>query len=297
VVQVVGLVVGLGLLAWALSLALGGDNREALQRLRHASAGTLLALAGLTALSVVINGVAFWATLRPLRRIPLAETIGVNAIATFLSVLPFKIGLVARSLLHMRRHGVPMRELLAWYVAFAGLTGVTMVITGAIGAAPGLSDAARFGLAAAALVAVCVATPFAARWIAGVRVLRGRMLGLDVILARPSAVWTHVGLRLLDIATFGLRFWLIAGAVGVPLSALQALKLGGTYLFIQATAPAGTLGFAEAGTAGAGDLIGLDAQAVVLMALIATAAQLVVAGAMALLAAAWLRPWQVVVRR
>jgi hypothetical protein len=289
--QAVGLVVGLALLAWAVRLALGPENREALERMRHAPASLVVALAGLTVLTVINNGLMFWWTLRPLRRVPAGETVGVNAIATFLSLLPFKLGLIVRSLVHVRRHGVSWSQLASWYAAFAGLTLGSLVLIGVASVAPRLTSAGRFAAAAGMLAVfgagVVVVGRVAVRW----RVFSKPFFADAFTIARdPAAVTGHIALRGTDVLIFGLRFYIAAKITGVVLSAGASLQLGGAYLFLTAVAPAGSLGFTELGTAKAGGLLGLDTGTVALLALVTTAAQGIVSGAMAVAAWLWIRP-------
>lgn len=289
--QAVGLVVGLALLAWAVRLALGPENREALERMRHAPASLVLALAGLTVLTVVNNGVMFWWTLRPLRRVPAGETVGVNAIATFLSLLPFKLGLIVRSLVHVRRHGVSWSQLASWYAAFAGLTLGSLVLIGVASVAPGLTNTARFAAAAGMLVVLGAGAVVAGRVVAPWRIFSKPFFAYAFAIARdPATVAGHVALRAIDVLIFGLRFYIAAKIAGVVLSAGSSLQLGGAYLFLTAVAPAGSLGFTELGTAKAGGLLGLDTRTVALLALVTTAAQGIVSGLMAIAAWVWIRP-------
>ena len=95
-VQVIGFVVSLGALGWAVSVAFQEENRAQLENLRDASAGQVMMLVGLSFASVAINGMIFWVVIRPVHRIRVTDVISTNAIATFLAYLPFKMSIVAR---------------------------------------------------------------------------------------------------------------------------------------------------------------------------------------------------------
>jgi hypothetical protein len=297
VVQVVGLLIGIGLMVWALRMAVSGDNRQALENLRSASPVLVAWLFALSVLSIVLDAAVFWCALAPRRHLPKGEVLATNAIAVFLSILPFKLGMIVRSAIHVRRHGVAIKELVSWFIAFGGVT-MAAIVACAGGAllSPRVQAQPTLGVivACAGGLLVCVwlaivgvgqlATRSNAKW------LRVMTLGTADLIAHPGFVGAGLLLRAIDVATFAARFAIAGMIVGVGMSASQSAQLGSVYLVLQAGAPAGALGFAEAGTAGAGALIGIDAKQVALLALIVTAARMLVAGAMAAGAWVWLRP-------
>lgn len=312
-VQIVGFCVGAALLVWALSLAGSGQNQEALAKLRGLPASTLASLVALTLASLAINGLMFWVTALPLRtaevRLPLGETLATNCIATFLSLLPFKLGLLVRSLIHVRKHGMSVGVLLGWFAAFGVLTACTALLAGAVAIARGKVDSVWLvsvlaGLVVLALLAKVLAPVvfarakqlegFAAGKGAGTSAVAISLARLAMpaasIFAKPGVCLAHAGLRLLDFATFAARFALLASALGVALSNEHAMLLGSSFLLLNASAPAGTLGFADMGVAGAGTLVGLPTQQIVLLSLVTTALQTAVAGAISAVAWWWVRP-------
>jgi hypothetical protein len=314
-------VIGLSLFAWAVSLAFSGSNQAALAKLRALPAATLAGLVGLTMLSLLLNGLMFWVTARPLwqpqggvnaqpiaKALPLGETLAINCIATLLSLLPFKLGLLVRSTLHVRRHGVAIPSLLAWFVAFGVMTLVVAALAGGIAAARGMIDWWWLALVVAGVAGLALVAEFVAPWLLGFVMMLGTLLSrgrggsapgtpvamrfmqlispLSIIASRPETFLAHASLRVLDFGTFAARFALLAGALGVALSPEHALLLGSTFLLLNALAPAGSLGFAEMGVAGAGALVGLPPEQIVLLSLLTTALQSVVAGALG--GAGWL---------
>ncbi|VAX41234.1 hypothetical protein MNBD_PLANCTO03-956, partial [hydrothermal vent metagenome] len=113
--QGAGFVIGLALLGWCVRVALSPENREQLAKLSEASLGQVAALLGLSATTLLLNGVFFWITLRPVKRVPLVDHVAINALCTFLAFLPFKIGALTRVAINNRRDGVPILTIGAWY--------------------------------------------------------------------------------------------------------------------------------------------------------------------------------------
>lgn len=292
--QVGGACVGIALLVWAIRLATSGENSQRIEVLRHAPIQKVAALMLLSATSLCVNGLMFNITLRPLKRIPTGETIAANWIATCLSVLPFKLSLIVRTLVHVRKHGVTWRQMGAWYAAFAGLTLGTVGIVVTLIVVRGEFDAVAAGIIAASLCAFMLVVhaggmliPAIAKGFPKFAVLS---MGAEKIALSPAIVASHIALRVADLCTYGLRFWIAAGIVGVALTPAQGVQVGSTNMLLRAVAPAGTLGFTEAGTAFAGGLMGLAKETVALLALVCSAGEFVTALPLAIIAWIWLAP-------
>ncbi len=297
IVQLLGLIIGIALMIWALSLASGGDNRQALENLRNASPRLVAALIILSLLSIALDAITFWIAMLPRRRLPLGEVMGTNAIAVFLSILPFKLGMIIRSAIHVRRHKVELKSLVSWFIAFGG---VTMAAIAAC--AGGAILASRFWQQPSLFSTVAVATGLLlAAWCVIVGVgqisrrsgntfLRVLTLGTTDLISSPGAVAAGLMIRTLDIATFAARFAIAGAILGVSLTAAESAQLGSVYLLLNAGAPAGALGFAEAGTAGAAKMIGINIEDGARLALLTTAVRLATAGCCAACAWMWLRP-------
>lgn len=289
-VQCAGLLIGIALFAWAVSLALSDANQASWDAIRSAEARVVAAMIGLSLFSLVLNGLMFWCTLLPLRRLAPLEVVGVNAIATFLSLLPFKVGLATRVLIHHRRDGVRFREIVSWIAAMgalalavllpltaAGLWRRDLDILWAVGAGGGILAC---NVAGVALGRLAEARPWLARL----------SLGSWRIVRLPATVIAHLALRLLDVAVLAGRFLVAAAIAGVTLPPDQAVLIATMYFLLSVLAPAGTLGFREGGVAGLAILLGYDESSIVLIALIVSAAEIAAAGALALPAAVVLRP-------
>jgi hypothetical protein len=296
-VQVCGLLVGIALMVWAMRLALSGDNATALTNLRNASPGLVAAIIAFSLISLALDALVFWVTLKPRRALPIGEMLATNCIAVFLSILPFKLGMLIRSAIHVRRHKVALKELVSWFIAFGGMSvaAITACAGGAIIAArtwqaPTLlaTVGVSLGLLVLAWCAIVAVGMIAQR--SNIKALRVMTLGTADLISHPTAVAAGLMLRALDVATFAARFAIAAAILGVPMSIAQSAQLGSVYLLLQAGAPAGALGFAEAGTAGAGKLIGMGMDDVARLALLMTAVRLALAGFCAAGAWLWLRP-------
>ena len=289
-IQFAGLLLGGVLFVWAIRNAFSEKNQPAIDRIREASLSDAAMLVGLTILSLLLNGVMFWLTMRPLRRVPLGETTAINCIAAFLSLLPFKLGLLLRALIHYKRHAVPAKELGAWLAAFGLLSALSLVIfAGASWWRAGIDGvwaACVVGGVIGAGGAVMLAGRLALRW----PWLARASLGADAIARDPWAVFGHIVLRGADVATFGLRFWVAARIAGMTLAPADSMVMGSVYVLLNATAFAGSLGYAEAGTAFLANKVGVDQNEAALLALVITAALSFTSGILALGAWAWLRP-------
>ena len=278
VVPVVGFGLSLAAMVWAVRSALSIENRAQLDHLRDAMPGQLITMMGLAAISVGFNGIIFWATLRPVHRIRVTDVISTNAIATFLAYLPFKLSVIVRVAIHNRRDGVPILTIGAWFAAVGALmllslgpiTGVSVWLkdTGALWWACMI-----VGVAISTLLGSWIARFFAGdrgldrlrrlpvpdRWIespAGTKIRSAfDMLG-DLRAAAIANLF-----RILDVLAHAGRFIVAAQILGLPISASDALLLGGTYFLIGVFSPFGQIGVREAGTIGFASLVGISAEA------------------------------------
>ncbi|HZW10133.1 MAG TPA: hypothetical protein VFF69_09545, partial [Phycisphaerales bacterium] len=220
--QGLGFVVGLLLLGWCVRAALSAENREQLAKLRDADPGQIGVLFALSAATLAINGLIFWATLRPVRKLRALDVLATNALCTFLAYLPFKLGAVTRVAIHNRRDRVPLLTIGAWFgamlvvmlAAYVPATGASLWRRGVDAAwwITGLGGAAML-----AALAVAGARPLAGeRGVARLhRALGGARMPLLAALARserfaqlhagaamlasPKAVAACTLLRLVDV--------------------------------------------------------------------------------------------------
>lgn len=310
--QVIGFIIGLGLFGWAVSIALRGDNREQLERLRDASAMQITTMLGLSLAILMISGTIFWVVLAPARRLRFLDVLATNAVATFLAYLPAKLSVIFRVAVHNRRDRVPVLTIGAWYMAF------TLSMAAAVGAllvATLLHENVDVIWSVLSLLFIVIFT--------GALVLVGRLLGfekgearlhrvLDPLTPRP---WRHhlrgdrfrelhagfamlsheralaasVVLRVIDLLAQAARFMVAAEILGVELTFGNAILLALSYFVIGVIAPSGMLGVREIGTAAVGSLASMT-DATLQITLLVTVAELFVTLPMAGLGLAWLRP-------
>ena len=293
--QLVGFVVGLGLLGWVLSIALAEGNRPAVESLLGAPAHLLGALIGLSGLAIVLNGVVFRIVLSPLRRLALIDIIAVNAISTFLSILPFKISVLVRVLIHHRRDGVPLRDLVSWFAAVSACGLAILVPLVAVSLWRQQVDALWLaGAIGGTAVATACAVPCGL--LAGSRMplLHRLSLGADRIVRHPRVVAAQYVARVADLSTVFLRFHVAALIIGLELPLDRAVLLGSTYFLIAVVSPASAVGFTEIGTVGVGALSGLDTGEVAIVALTVTLANVGTALVLAVPSFVYLRPDRII---
>lgn len=274
--QLLAFGVGVGVIIWTVRIALDPKNRPVLNQLRDAPIEYPIALALLCLASILVNGAAFWVQLVPVRRLKLLDVVCVNALASILSYLPFKISVLFRVLIHTRRDRMSILSIGAWFLSVGAMMGVVLLPLAGVSAWRQAVDAVWF-LGSALAVAFCVGLMltiakalardrgwawFRARFdrlpMPGLirRVLNKPDGPLDRahesvrMLAHTPAVLAGVALRVVDVAINAARYYIAAKALGVPMSVDQAVIAGSVFFIIGVIAPAGQLGVREGGTAG-----------------------------------------------
>ncbi len=313
-VQLLGFGAGVALFVWCVRVVMSEENRAALENLKDARPWEIGALLAMGATSLVINGGIFRATLRPVRPLPVGDVVATNALATFLGYLPFKIGMFTRWVIHVRRDGVPVLMVGSWFVVVLGMMVLTVAPMGLVFLRPARWEGMRFLWWLPVVLGVVAAHAlgwWAARFIQGERGV-GRLrrvwvperwlgsewfaalhAGADMAADLRAVVVTTV-LRVLDVVTFGLRFWVAAGVVGVAITPTEAVIIGLAYFVAGVVSPFGTVGLREAGALGMAAVAGViqaDAEteplltAILLVSVTEAVTSLVGAG----VGAAWLR--------
>lgn len=277
-IQIAGFALGIALLGWAVREAMREENRAQLAKLSEATAGEILLLLTLAALSVGFNGLIFSVVLNTVHRIRATDVIATNAIATFLAYLPFKLSVVARFVIHNRRDGVPVLTIGAWLMAMAILM---LAVFGPITLVSIWQKQVSMLWWIGSLLGVGACTVLGsalARQLSGdVGIARISRLGLGEgltssdafsrlhsgfeMLGHPRAALIANGLRLLDIFAFALRFYVAARVLEMPITAQDALLLGTCYFMIGVLSPSGMLGTREAGTIAIAELVGISSTA------------------------------------
>ncbi|MFA6045407.1 MAG: hypothetical protein WC718_10520 [Phycisphaerales bacterium] len=321
-IQALGILISIALLAWTIAGVLKPENRAKLSSVTHAPPASLALLIGLSLVSLACNGTAFWLTLSAVRRVPFFGTQAANAIASFLAYLPFKLSVISRLVIHHRRDGVPIVALGAWLAANAVLV---LGIFGCVTVARlwrGSVDVVFAAAAAGLLIVFGMTLCFAARLfageagraryhaLAGKLGLLGRLMvapvfahllaGFD-ILARPSVVGGVTLVRLIDIAAQAGRFVVAAAIINVPLTWSSALLPAVAFFIIGASNPAGAVGGREGGTSGIAALLHLESVVSLgdfkVITLVVSGSEILLYTVTAILSAIYVRPDKLALRQ
>jgi hypothetical protein len=310
-IQLLGLMVGLGLLAWCVNVAFRPENRQQLDRLGDASAMQVSCMLLLSVLSLLCNGIVFWGVIRPVRvqlrnealqaqRPPLGfwHVQCVNAVATCLAYIPFKLSVVFRFFVHRVHDHVPIGTIASWMAAAAaalatvcGPVLIAGVVLGDRAKGMTLIGASLAGILVLAVTGWAVARYFAGhdglvrirRWIASTRIGILRQVADSKVFADIHAGFAMVGDprgwatglagRVGDVAAQSVRFWLAGQILGVEIDPGVAVLLGVTYFALGAASPSGALGIREGGATGLAALLHLDqSQSYAAITLLVTAA-------------------------
>ncbi|MDX2017099.1 MAG: lysylphosphatidylglycerol synthase domain-containing protein [Planctomycetota bacterium] len=315
-IQIVGFLGGLALLGWCVTLAFNPSNREQLEKIRDLAPSRVALLAALSLATILLDGLIFWFTLRPVRRLAPVDVVATNAVATFLNYLPFKLGLISRFVIHNRRDGVPVLTIFAWMAALAmGILSTYAPVVLVSLARPNVD-----GLWAA-MVALALALSFVLVWqssrlFAGELGLR-RLDALAGAIRLPilrrffaSAMFRHLhagfamladarclaavfALRILDLGLQAWRYHAAFDALGQPIAAEKSVLIAAGYMMIGVVSPFGMAGTREGGITWLITRFGLEgvtASGVAVVVLLVGAFAAVSTIALAALGLAWLRP-------
>lgn len=319
-VQVIGLALGVVSLVWCFRSALAEKNREQLSLLLHAPIGLIAAMVGLSLLTLIVNGLLFWITLTPVRRLPVRGVLATHGVACFLAYLPLKLGAVARVVIHNRRDYLPVAVIGAWFTAMLAVMAVALLPP--VGASLLLKrvDGSWWALvlgteAVGAAALVLVARAFRgshgldrlAKLLGAIpvlplsRFLRTKLWG-DLhsgfdMLASPGAVGGAVGLRLIDLTVQTSRFLVAAAILKLDVPPAQALLVSLCYFVIGIVSPSGLAGLREGGAtlAAAGVLkwfgnVATEADTFAALVLLVTATEVVANAAGGVIGGVYLRP-------
>jgi hypothetical protein len=318
-IQVVGILAALASLAYAGSQAFGSNTGEQWKKLTSAPRSTIAIIFGLSAATLLVEGLSFWILVRPIKRLRAIDVIATNNLCTFLAYLPFKVSAVTRVLIHNRRDGIPIPSIMAWFAAFALVMMLTFVpavlLVGVMGAIDG-----RWGVVIGAiLLGACVGLLILGRWFRGdpglerlvgflraIRLSRAEPLlrsqlwrnlhaGFDVF-ATPTTVIGSIALRAIHAVVLTARFVLVAHVLSLDPSLSMSFQLALAFFFVGAASPAGMAGLREGAVTGLAGLLlkgtaahasVRDYAAVALVVSVTEAIVFLVGGILGLL---WLRP-------
>lgn len=237
VVQLIGFVVGMGLLGWCIKSAVGSGD---LSRLSSASTFQVSMLIGCTLVSVIANGAIFWVIIRPVVNIPFTDIQFVNCVVNLANYLPFRFGMITRIAHHRRVDHVSYFLLAAWYAAvMAMLMLVVVAILGATFVRPA-ADVWWF----VSLVSIHMVGMLILCYVVSHHKLTTRLRGAERMLNHPSALIGAVILRLIDLAAYGGRLYFSLSIIGIGISFRDWLYLT-LISIVSSLSPLGSLGFRE----------------------------------------------------
>lgn len=322
IIQLTGFLLGLAMLGWALRMAFSPANRAQLDKLTEAPPQTVFALIALSLVPILVNGLVFRLTLSPVQKLRWTDLAAVNAVCTFLSYLPFKIGALTRVAIHRKRDNVPIPRIGAWFgallvVIVPPLTAASLATWWRSDADPLWWTATILGTIALALALAKLTAVFEGdTGLARIRALAEKLKlpAREKVLHAPAfehlhdgfAMTAHTGvavssglLRIADIVAQSWRFVLAAGIIGVEANFSDGVILTIAYFLIGLLSPFGLVGTREAGVVVIASALGLaggaamssdDAETFALMVLIVSAADLIAVAGSAAVGLAWLRP-------
>lgn len=295
--QLLTFLLGVALLAYAGSIAFSKDNQVHLAKLQDAPLSSLAALVGLSLASLLINGLVFWITIRPVQSVRGPGVVATNALAAFLAYAPFKLGLLLRIAIHTRRDRVPLARVGAWFASVAITILATLGTLASVCIIHRTLDVTWVALAIGALLLVGTTIVLCSRFFAGergldrfgslLRPISARMatalLGSDrfrqlhsatAMLASPTHVALSMGLRVLDIALQAARVPIAAGILGLSLPYTDAFLIACSSFLIGIVSPTGPVGSREVTVIKVCELLAIpEAQSFAIVALVVSAAE------------------------
>jgi hypothetical protein len=243
VLQLLGFVVGLALVAWCIRGALEGGE-AGWEKFKEADPGLIAAMIGCSLASVIANGAIFFATIRPVHREGFMVLQGVNLVSSLLNYAPIRLGVMSRYFYHVRVDRFSILFVTGWIVV-VGIT-VVAVMGAAVGATflqpqPGMAWALMF---LAPLIGLILALPILAR----LPLVRRFTRGGEAMLTNRGWIATAFSLRAFDLGMWAIRLGIAASILGIDLPTGDVLLLAITALVVSLN-PLGRLGWREAAVA------------------------------------------------
>jgi hypothetical protein len=249
VTQLVGFAIGAALLAWCIVKAIGSAD---LDQLRQADVRLVATMIGVSALSMLCAGTAFWLALRPAKRIAWGVHQAVNGMATLVNYAPVRLGVPSRFVYHMSVDGLGAWLVAGWVATVAACT-LSALAGMTVGALVGVGASEWLGLGTATstlagLIFAAVTTEVCVRLVGLVRHLppvARKLGGAESMLASRASLRLVAGTRFVDFSLCAARAWCAGRILDLPLDAQQILlvALAG---YIMNYNPLGRFGFREA---------------------------------------------------
>ena len=287
--QIVAFALSIALVVWAVRIALDKGSPEQFDRLASPAIGPLALLLAATAASIAVNGLIFWVLVKPIKKLSPGELIAVNAIGTFLVVLPFKLSLLSRVAIHTKRDNIALKDLVSWFCALGAVSLAVLIPLAGVSLWRQQPDAI-WALSGFILVpAACVFVIEVNRFLQRSDRFRPIGLGAERILTQRALVAKAGVLRAIDVALLAARFAAAAHIAGIELDAGSAVVLGSTFFLISLLSPTGSTGFQLGGAIAIGAWESMPQEEAALLTLAVAISEFVVAFVMAGIGAAILR--------
>lgn len=211
--QIVGFLVGIGLLVACVWFAFRDPAENPWDKLRQAPTALVAGLIACSAVSLFLNGTTFWLVMRPVQDLGFWNLQQINAAANALNYGPLRPGLILRLVYHVRVDRLDLIQIGAW---FASIAVVLLLVAGVLFASmivrPEM-DAWWAGLVVGGLVIGGLSTVL----VMGHPLIVRHGRGADRMLRRGGVLWAIIGLRLADIGAFAGRMYCALGIVGIAL--------------------------------------------------------------------------------
>lgn len=251
IVQVVGFIIGIGLVAWCVHRAASGGDWS---HIRQATALEVAGLLGFTLLSLIMADTAFWVAILPVRPLRWRELQGLNFVASLLNYAPVRLGLVTRAVWHLRVDRIAPLMVIGWFGAM-GLVMALVVASSGIATLIHPQFDLLWGAILAGLLIVGGLMLRAVVQMPLARVITRRLHGMERLVLDHRALWGGIVVRLLDLAAFTGRMACAASICGLDLTISDVLLLALSAQIISLS-PFGRVGFREAAVAFVASRIG-----------------------------------------
>jgi len=236
-VHLIGFVIGLALLGWCVyTAARQGDW----SRLLNAHPTHVALLVGCTMVSLVANGMTFWITIQPVKRLCFRNLMLLNVLANLLNYAPLRLGAIARVAYHLRVDRLKLLTIGAWFACILWIFGLGVGSAASATIMRPQLDLVWILLFIGQLVLGGALT----RAVIGWRFISPYSQGADVMLRSPAALWGAMALRIVDIAAYIGRMAaaMLMLELTIPASHVVLLALVAT---VANLIPFGRLGFRE----------------------------------------------------
>lgn len=238
-IQIAGFLMGLVLIVLCIRTAFQGDADWS--RLQEADSGLITALLVTGLLSTVLDGMVFWAVMRPYHKLGFMEVQGANMTASFLNYGPVRLGTIFRIIFHARVDRIPLIPIFAWFAAItvttAACMGSVFLATITVGQ-PGLI----WSVVVASLLLVSGITIW---FLARVPMVRRRANGIERMFGDPQALVAGLVGRLLVLASICVRMALAAEILDLNIETNLVVMISITAL-LSSFIPLGRFGWREA---------------------------------------------------